>query len=365
MSIRVGIITMHRPINIGCALQAYATCQTFKKLGLEPEIIDYYYPNKLHHQDGIIRKIQHYGNRFLAKFLIGNAYPRKEKRFSDFLTNDIQLSKPYYTYEQLKNASLDYDIYCSGSDQIWNPKYICGDDTFLCSFVQQEQKCFSYASSFGVSSLNEIDAELYKKQLNKYIYISCRERSGVKLVQSLGLKAEFVLDPTLLLTHDEWLNIASPIELPTKPYILCYGNEVKNMLMEKLGREYAKEHGYMFYRIGGFPWKRYAKGIDYLFDIGPKEFITLFSNANGIITSSFHGTAFALNFNKPVNSFISHNSEDTRVSGIMEELGLSDNLRYIEDTNTKIDFTSNNQYWEKLNKLKDDSLQYISNVLKI
>ncbi len=325
---KIGIITMHRPLNVGCTLQAYATCEAIRQLGHQAEIIDYFYPNKIHHQCGIKRNILHLANELAGYIFTGSEFGRRKKNFEQFINKFLPLSKEFPTYDLLKTEPPEYDIYCAGSDQIWNPAFIIQDDTFLCGFVPKNKKIISYASSFGVSSLNEEQRVFYSKYLQRFTAISVREQQGKRIIENdLSMEATRCLDPTLLLDGDFWKKMASRIKSRmTKPSLVIYGASNPNGETEKLASRLARQNDWRIVRIHGRPWQNWTPGFHYMFDVGPLEFLDCFANAACVLTTTFHGTAFALNFGVPFYSFIEHDSKDTRIANLLELLGLTDRL---------------------------------------
>ena len=124
-------------------------------------------------------------------------------------------------------SSPDYDIYISGSDQIWNPDMSFNVAPYFLEFVKDKKK-ISYASSFGKEQLEAKYLVQCKKWLSDYSAISVRERKSVELLGHLGIKSMMVLDPTFLLSTDEWKSISGKRKLNEK-YIAELEKEVKKI----------------------------------------------------------------------------------------------------------------------------------------
>lgn len=323
---RVAIVTIHAIRNYGSVLQAYATQEVVRKLGCSPVIIDYAYPNPIHRQLLSAKgRVLRSGNR-LFMILLG-AWPlfsRREVRYSQFIQNNMNLSRHYASRDELIDAPPYADIYISGSDQIWHPRCIDYDETFLLDFVPQGKKKVAFASSFGVDTLSENQRVVFQKQLPSYDCIAVREASGQKLVHELiGTNTQQVLDPTLLLSAEEWTKIENPVKID-EPYILLYGNMTsQGSQMNRFAFAIQRLTGFKIVRIHGKAYNRLSRKIRYLFDVGPEEFLWLFRNASFVLANSFHGTVFSILFNRQFLSFYPGASDmGTRQRNILELLDL-------------------------------------------
>lgn len=335
---RVGVITIYRNLNYGSVLQTFATVQTIERMKFQCEVIDYKYPNTYHSikaqdyrqrkkRESIIIKII----RRIGKVIIKENIEIKKKRFKSFLMKNLTFSKEFESIESIRNDPPDYDIYLTGSDQVWNPKYCHDDTTFLLDFVQNSAKRIAYGSSFGANSLSEEYKLLYGNLLDKYDSISVREKSGESIVKNLiNKEAVHVLDPTLLLSDDDWNKVAEPKRLYNEPYILCYlmrysfdpypyAYQLIKYLKRKLGLQAVF--------IEGDPYFALRKGNTMFPDVSPGEFISLFRDAEFVVTASFHGTAFSLNYSKPFYTIIDNKPTlDDRQLSLVNKLGAKDRI---------------------------------------
>ena len=199
----VGIITMHRPVSFGSSLQAYALQRKIESMGYDCEIIDYKYPNRLHYgQKPLSRRMTQFV-RFMLNLPLGFPNVIEKIRFSLFRKRYLKLSSHYYdTAEKLCVAPPEYDVYCTGSDQVWNSLFTKSDTSFLLSFVPENRRKVSYASSFAVDYIKAGYEQTYKKYLSEYSHISVRESSGIRIIKELlDRSAQLVCDPTILLTR--------------------------------------------------------------------------------------------------------------------------------------------------------------------
>lgn len=369
---RVGIITMHRVVNYGSALQAWATQKVITQLGYSATIIDYVYPNREHIKKKKLKEYIMFFFRYCMHFLQGFPQAKKKKAFVDFWKKNYHLTITYHTANEIRVNPPDFDIYLAGSDQIWNPIHIKNDDNFLLGFVPIGKKCISYASSFAQKQLDEKSALIVKRCLPQFSHISVRENNGASIVASLlHKKAEVCLDPTLLLSHKDYcfLEKQSKIKID-RPfmlvYILQYAYNPYPYATEFI-REAYKQTGLHIVCLD-FSAKQHLgiKDVIYLRDsVGPAEFVYLFANASLVITTSFHGTAFSLNFEKPFYSILNDkSSDDDRMKSLIDNCGVSERGIIKNSAIGNIDMSINKQQISSsLEKLRVKSMVYLRNAL--
>jgi len=325
----VGILTMHKVLNYGSALQAWATQEIIKKLGYDAFLIDYTYPNEYHksfNQKNILQEIK----RYCLHLILGFPLEKKRKAFSFFWKNRYRLSVCYQNRDEIRRNPPEYDIYVAGSDQIWNPSQIHEDTTFFLDFVPKGKKKISYASSLAQSRIDGNFKNLVEKNLSDFSAISVRERNGVQSLKNvLSVPIEISLDPTLLLTKEDYQVLAEYSQVKiSQPYMLVYilkyaynpypyATEFIKKAYEQTGLKIVCLDFSAKQRLG-------IKDVTYLHDaVGPAEFVWLFANASLVITTSFHGTAFALNFGIPFYSILYDVSTgDDRMKSLIDYCGV-------------------------------------------
>lgn len=369
----IGIITIHKINNYGSVLQAYALQKTCKDLGYVTEIIDYKFPNE-----------QHINNKFTTpedaqpnepkwiKMLYAKALIRQHKGIQSFVIKYLNLSEVNYdSPASLVEKMPQYDVYITGSDQLWNPRHCNGDPAFMLHFAPDKSLKLSYAASIGSTYIPKELHALYKEYLNRYKYIAVRENSGAEVIRNLiGKEAKVVLDPTLLLNMDEWNQIATPNRLINKKYILCYFlNYSFNAFpyVDDLAAYMQKQTGYEIIRVARPPRRLGLPHTHYKVGATPEEFLALVRDAEMILTTSFHGTAFALNYGKPVFTVVhDRNASDSRQINLMQNLGLEDKVLSINDAfPNESRFTYDvSKEQKQLEILRQDSKSYLTNALK-
>jgi hypothetical protein len=320
--IKIGIITIHSDLHYGAILQAFALNKVLSGK-YESKIIDYR------------KKPTNLPQFSLPKMLIYHLVNLKKAfRFRRFLKTEISINCFKTVEELMNNFSDQYDVILTGSDQVWNPA-VGGMDTlnpiFFGAFAAKEKyKKISYASSVGNHIYSEEEKILVKKWLSEYSHLSTREIFGKKQLEDiLNVKVDLVLDPTLLMTKNQWLKVAIPVKIKYK-YLLVYnvGNTID--VDSEYARKIADENGwkvvFMSVRL------KKDKNIDInIPHCGPGEFIWLFNNAEYVVTSSFHGVAFSINFKKKFINVYNPNSPQ-RIDMLLNSLGLNDRtVKSIDD----------------------------------
>ena len=365
---KVGTITYHRAVNYGAVLQTYALQKVLDKLEIENEVIDY----RADYIEWIYKPFCMRDRKSVGDFFkILRGAPIKNKKrnqFFRFINENIRVSKPY-TKETLSTSNEVYDCFLTGSDQVFNLECSNYDENYFLNFVNEDKKRNSYAASFGFDDAPEADVEKYKKLLTGFKNISVREKQGVKIAKEIADKdAVEVLDPTLLISGNEWREIVKHTPKYDKKYILIYALKPSEMLME-FANELKRLTGYDMVFIKDSLTKEgqnvLSKDVKYVKDVDPFEFVNYFANAEYIITNSFHGTAFSINFNKKFfTEFLDPALRvNSRLENILEMIGLKS--RKIESldslTLADIDYTKVNQV---LKERKEVSLEYLKKVIK-
>ncbi len=329
----VGIISFHRSINYGAVLQVYALQRTLTNLGFHSEVIDY-----RPHQLGITTlspfcRLRHYAWQKVQHKL--QCHVERLRKTEIFRKENFHYSA--LTYLDSTTLHTDpplYDAYITGSDQVWNPTIINNDSSWFLTFAPERTTRISYAASFGISEIPQQFFDNYRTSLNELHCISCREFDGRRLVfQLTGRDAEIVLDPTLLLSSSEWTQLAIP-QLYTHQYILCYympGDILVNNCITMLAKAISRITKLKILSIGQKEYHQYNIFRNGIFDAGPLEFLSLVNDASFVITNSFHGIAFSINFKKPfiipINLELSPDkSLSSRITTLLSLFGLQDRI---------------------------------------
>ena len=311
--------------------------------------------------------------KVIVPLLIGN---KKKKRFEEFRQKHLkQSAQKWTTKEDLLANPPCYDVYVSGSDQIWNPDVIVNDYNYLLAFAPDDKKKVAYASSFGKAEIPESKREIYQKYLSRYSEIGVREESGTRLVQDLTGKAcTTVLDPTLLLTKDEWAQFAKENK-EEEPYVLCYympGDDTVCNAIASIAQRISEQKGLKIINLGLKEHYRLKRNFDFRATAGPEEFLTLFLHADYVVTNSFHGTAFATNFHKqlyvPINTALdSKKARHTRITDYLRLIGLEEATVPIVPDSKPLNFTLKEIDYENagrvLEKKREESIEFLAHAI--
>lgn len=355
---KVGIMTHHKFYNQGTMLQAYALQKKIELMGQHSEIINYTTTTFRNSKKDKIKKIIKNPKILIERLnlLIDKKKNAKEinksiERFDYFYNNYMKLSKEkYISNDELKRNPPDYDIYMVGSDQTWNPYIKSNKETYLLDFVPNNKVKTSYAPSIGGKEIPEESKEVFKKNLETFYKISCREEKAKEILQEIVNKdINVVLDPTFLLTKEEWSNISVDYkEKPEKKYLLCYflGRNSKNI---KLAQKIAEEKELIPISIYNLDSGK-NNIFETKFGIGPLEFIDLLKNADYICTDSFHGCVFSIIFNKQFMAFKKRKdkkgSDNNRLIDLLTKFELEERMY-----NDKKSITRKEINYEKVNKI--------------
>lgn len=175
---------------------------------------------------------------------------KRKSVFGEFHQRYSKLTKTLYSYKELYTAHFDFDIYCVGSDQVWNPNTATSIEPYFLTFAPKTARKISYASSFGVSKIDEDLKERYAQCLNNIGILSSRELQGVRLIKELtGKDAFHAIDPTLLLKSSEWQKFTNYDFCPKKEkYIILYNIAESNAILN-LAYRIKKETGFPILKI--------------------------------------------------------------------------------------------------------------------
>ena len=274
---KVGIVTFYNHPNFGAVLQAYALQTKLHSLGADAFHICFPKKDK--------EKLFNSNIPLLKK--IHDEEVTRNKLFADFRAKYIK-EKPIS--EELLNCT---DLFIAGSDQIWNPKITNANPRYFLHFAPNEKKV-SYGASFG-EEIPEQYKEIYSNGIKSFKKISVREESAKKIIKDLtGLNAQVVIDPTFLLTKQEWETILEDKYKGNKYLLLIMLQNDINVYnkykykAQELGLDFKVISLSCFFNIGIEHWSR----------VSVQDYLSLIYNAQQVVTNSFHGLAFSIIFEK-------------------------------------------------------------------
>lgn len=366
---KVAVITRHSIFNYGSLLQTIATEASIEELGYECEIIDYQRNDEDYHKiaDVLVKKTKWNKNwalRTIYKLIQSPKFRMMGKHFEKLRNGVINTTKVYHGLDELRQDKPTADIYMTGSDQVWGP---IGDDiydpAYFLDFTDPEDICVSYAASFGKTNFTKKILTDFQKQLKKYDELTVREKSAVDIIKKLKFQnVEQVLDPTLLHDSSYWSKMIRD-EMP-KDYILIYQLHNNAQMME-YAYNLAKKTGLQLITMSSTAQHLAHRGSTHVFMPTLSEWLGYIKNARFMITDSFHGTAFAINFNTQFVNVLPEGTA-TRNQSILELTGLQNrvvtNYEDFSPFENQIDYNSvNNVIQEK----RKESLEILEKMLSI
>ncbi|MCL2095028.1 glycosyltransferase [Candidatus Saccharibacteria bacterium] len=320
---KVAITTWWSHHNHGTALQVTALSNVIKSLGYDVDVVNYIPSNR--------RYIVNYGGGLSIDWGESERVVDgvRDNRFKAYLDKHLTLTRKCTADKDFEKLNDEYDAFVAGSDQIWSPTVF--DPRYFLDYIKNDWEKISYAPSMGPSY---VENEYIRSQMRSLIagiaYLSVREKQGAELIYELtGRRAEVVIDPTLLMSYEDWRKMMPSGGVRGKEkYIFCY------FLGESDG---VWEHVEAISRQTGWSVKIlpiFAKDSchgDFEMGTGPEEFFNLVDNAEMVLTDSFHGAIFSILCEKPFyvfERFASKNklSQNTRIYNFLKLTGLERRL---------------------------------------
>lgn len=352
---RIGIITYHNTRNCGAVLQSYALMETIKKIGFSAKIIDY----KCEEIDKayIIKKPWELrGVKEAVKWLLTVGINTKAQKKFDLFKKEKLVLTGAYDKNNITKINSQFDGFITGSDQVWNFNLNGADENYILKFAAADKKKISYAASLGYKEIPEDYISLYKENLATFSGISVRETDGKTALECLGFSCETVVDPTLLLDKGDYFELEA--DNKWGKYIFVYTVAVTPNI-EKKAKELSKKTGLPII-WGHMSYKNY-KGVKNIKSPFCDEFLSLIKNAEYVVTSSFHGMAFSIIYEKEFffDLSVSKNNYNSRLTSLADTLELSNReIRVDRDmlNYEKIDYNRVNRLKEKK---KEEAIKFL------
>ena len=346
---KTAIITLVGDFNYGNRLQNYALQEILKSFGVDVTTID-----------NLSSPIK---NRIKEQFFerINGKWHMKSKADRVRESNLRRFTRKYISMSPANFTSNDFDYFIVGSDQVWNPSF-WGKNTdcysakrYLLRDVEPEKR-ISYAASFGVEQLNELWTPIFQEELSAFRAISVREASGAAIIRNTcGRDVDLVLDPTLVLPKEKWVQLASNVH--EKPYIFLFYLGDMSSQQHKYIEGLAREHDY---KVIDMTNKR-----DPYYHCKLEEFLGLIKNAKMVFTDSFHATVFSIVFLTPFLAVSREQKNYCKMSSRLETLLA---IVQMEDRFNNMDIEdpfacSFDGVDDLINIKKDDCMKYLRNAL--
>lgn len=353
---KIGTLTFHRASNFGGALQCYALVTYLKKRGYDAEVVDY-------HSKAIEESYTLISTKGLRNFLSSlrkfSYFYKLNKNFRKF-RKLIPISKE--SYHSVNDLQDKYDVLLIGSDQVWSKRINKGFDPVFWGNVKGNTRVVSYAASMGTDhNYTSEEHELIKQYLSNFYAISVREDSlATELSKLTDTQIETVVDPTLLISLEDYYEIADASDLPFEKYVLFYQMEYDPQSTDRV-EEFAEQLNCNIVIVGGPKRKFKLPSKHYRYsEIDVAKFLGLYKNATCVFSSSFHGTALSVAFQKDFYFF--NIKAIDRAKNLLSHIGALDRMispsEFVEFSS--VDYKT---ILPKLESFKKRSISFINSVL--
>lgn len=352
---KVGILTFHRANNYGAVLQTYALCSILNNFSdINAEIIDYKCSEIEKSREchfNVSKKIKR-NIKEIVKFFFRK---RKNEKFSKWTKQYLILSATVFDRTNIQTSNSKYNIFVSGSDQVWNNTCTNFDYTYFLDFVNEKNKSCSYAASMGTYEFLPQETSEISNCLKKFSKLSVREKTTVSEIASMSsANVILTLDPVALIDNKGWGKIMSK-RLFRADYIFVYtvSDEV-NVI--SCAQEYAKIHNCKLINN--------KTSVNFFAHCSPSDFLSWIYHAKYIFTNSFHGTMFSILFNKDFMADIELKNKQLKNNRIVELLKITN----LESCTMKhgefisVDYSTANNL---LDIERNKSLRYINEITKL
>ncbi len=339
---KVGILTFQNANNYGALLQAFALQETVRLLGADVSIIDY---------DAPVMKLKE----------------MQQPVFRDFEENYLHLTPPMTERRMLEELPLDVALV--GSDQVWNPTLTGGDSTYFLDFASKDTIIASYAASIGMNTEYVMQKEtLFQTQLARFQAISLREASHLDFIRNhiaptVPLQAH--VDPTLLLTHEDYERLLPLEDIKKKGYIFLFSYNFDPFLID-MANLLSLKTGIPLVTVSRYRETFFTKGAESYDDVEPLKWLSFLRNAGIVLTDSYHGLMLSLIFEKPFYVYTPLRPNVIRILDILKTLHLEDrrltNIQSIDDISFSLDYT---EVRKQLQLLRQDAVDYLKKVLSM
>lgn len=353
--LRVCGITLDHTVNYGSCFQAYALQKAVEGIQLSDGSTSSYTLIP-------IRTFREWNSkRSVISMLLLPIISLYRRKFVGFENKYMHFTKSK-SLSDLPALNDETDVFMCGSDVIWNPDFNHNLNAFYLDFAKKYK--FSYAASFGKAEISDQQLSATKDYLEELNTISIREKNGLEIIRRcLDKPVKVVADPVFLLTKDEWNSIMPALESIGK-YIFVYMthlSETANLFIDNL-----KKRTGLRVIISAIGPKQVLK-MKALQIQTPDEWLRLISNAEYVVTNSFHATAFSIMFHKKFFTVVNGDKAkgiNIRMNDLLTELGLENRI-FAEIPNEidlgEIDYL---EIDKKIETMRNNSLEFIQKNLE-
>ena len=314
---KCGIMTFQDTTNYGALLQAFAMQRAFANLGIETELIDYRCENiaKRELPESIVKYgVTHIPGAVIKRLILAKKYRQLEQ----FKRQYCHLSEKKYDRSSIGDSVTIYDKFISGSDIIWELDVTGRDTSYYLDFAPNSKK-YAFSSSFGYTEMPEKYAQVSRDLLMKYTSISVRENESAQILKKLlNIEVPVTLDPTLLLTADQWRDFEEKAPIDQK-YVLVYFDDRDHKILS-YAQKLAEETGCIVVYLS--ERTKSIRNVKMMRAVSVGQFLWLIDHAQYVVTASFHGVAFSVNFNTQFCYL--NRAHQGRINTLMRKMGISD-----------------------------------------
>lgn len=366
---KIGIVSYNIHCNFtnyGSALQSWALCQAIKFLGVEPVLVDYC-PDILLDKDTLNPFKNMWDKDEESRKMCELTLPAiKENyyKFDDFYTNHFYRTPKKYTSKNFNEILSDEKLsgFVCGSDTIFCVDEFGFDDGYYANYDCMKGRSVSYAASFGDFVLTKKECGILNERLHNFKALGLRENTLIDyIIGQINIPVKRVVDPTLLHTAKKYDEIAKQERLEEEKYVLYYSRRY-SPVMEEYVEKLAKDNGYKIVEIS-LRATNAQKGHEMFYQAGVEEFLSLVKNAEYVVTNSFHGMIFAVQYKKPFVIF-SREQCDVKINEILNLFGLSDRLLITGNESFK-DEINYDAVHERISLAREKSLEFLKQELDL
>ncbi len=317
--------------NYGSALQTYALQKAIDKidpLKYQTVVLDYC-PEALLDKD-VLNPIKNMWDQDEESIrnceLTLPAIHINYKKFEAFFDKFFRKSKEHYETSNFEEKVLveKFDGFICGSDTIFCIDESNGfDDAFFANYACMKKHSIAYAASFGDTKIREHEYDILNERLQNFKAIGLRENRMLSYItEHVSIPVMKTIDPTLLLEPEDY-ELITEKRIEEEKYILLYTRRY-NPEMEAYAETVAKKNKWKVIEIS-LRAMNADKGHRMFYDAGVEEFLSLVKNAEYVVTNSFHGLMFSVQFKKQFSVF-SRETGDSKIAEALEMFGLENNL---------------------------------------
>lgn len=360
---KIGVLTITNGQNYGNRLQNYAVQAVLERMGVKVETI-------LNTTNTFDTRTLNYQLKLLIKRITGYTLEPLDLRrykFDKFTDKFIHLSRYKVAADKMPEGLADaYDMFVSGSDQVWNPNYGFNSYIDFMTFADRDKRV-SYAASFGVSEIPSNLEEQYTEWIAGLNHISVREATGAEIVKHLtGREATVLIDPTMMLDAEDWEKLEKkPKEIEeNQKYILVYFLADHEKDKDKYISSIAAQTNYQVVPLySDYDEVQKEKGVE-SFSYDPSEFLWLVHHAQIVFTDSFHSCVFSMLYKTPFRVFQRQEkmNMNSRLDNLLGIFGMQwCHVDFNETAEQIMDFNINIQ--EVLQAERQKTLEYLTKAI--